>query len=311
MKIIYSLNLKIDVFGGIDIGSNAVRLLIAHVVSANDKLVAIRKVSLVRVPIRLGSDVFHDQIISDNNKSRLIEAMKSYALLMRLHKVSLYRAAATSAMRESKNGGAIVDEIYQTSGIQVNIIDGMVEADILASMEISVAVSPLKTYLYIDVGGGSTELSVIKRGVKLASQSFRLGTLRLGKSQEGEKEWLKVKKWVSENTKNMTRVHAMGSGGSINTVFSQSRKKEGKPLTYEHLKNYYDKITDMSYEDRVVQLGLKPDRADVIEPALKIYLNAMKWGRAVDIFVPKIGLADGIVKSIHLGTLEGYPVHQP
>ena len=210
MKIIYSLNLKIDVFGGIDIGSNAVRLLIAHVVSANDKLVAIRKVSLVRVPIRFGSDVFHDQIISYNNKSRLIEAMKSYALLMRLHKVSLYRAAATSAMRESKNGGTIVDEIYQTSGIQVNIIDGMVEADILASMEISVAVSPLKTYLYIDVGGGSTELSVIKRGVKLASQSFRLGTLRLGKSQEGEKEWLKVKKWVTENTKNLTRVHAMG-----------------------------------------------------------------------------------------------------
>ncbi len=302
------MKLNIDVIGGIDIGSNAVRLLIAHVISVNDKLVAIRKVSLVRVPIRLGSDVFHNQHISKNNMTRLTEAMQSYALLMRLHKVSLYRAAATSAMRESSNGKALVNQIFKTSGIRVNIIDGMEEANILASMDMASSVSPHKTYLYIDVGGGSTELSVIKHGKKLASQSFKLGTLRLAATQQSEEEWLKAKEWVVEHTENLMRVHAMGSGGSINTVFSQSRKKEGKPLTYEHVKAYYDKVQSMSYEERVVGLGLKPDRADVIEPALKIYLYAMKWGRAVDIFVPKIGLADGIVKSIHLGNLKGYPV---
>jgi len=302
------LGLKIEVIGGIDIGSNAVRLLIAHVITLNGELTQIRKVSLVRVPIRLGADVFSNKSISNLNSSRMIEAMKSYALLMSLHKVSFYRAAATSAMRESINGKLLVDKIFKSTGIRVDIIDGSVEADILASSDVSSTLNPLKTYLFIDVGGGSTELSVVKKGKRLASRSFKLGTLRITRKIDSESEWRHAREWIKKHTDGVAYVHAVGSGGSINTVFSQSRKKEGKPLTYKHIFNYYNNVKNMTYEDRVIKLGLKPDRADVIEPALKIYLFAMKWSKSVDIFVPKIGLADGIVKSIHLGHLEGFPL---
>lgn len=298
------MKLEIKKYGAIDIGSNAVRLLIAIVLEEEGKPTRFKKNSLVRVPIRLGADVFVNQRISDENKQRLKDTMLAFKLLMKSHKVECYKACATSAMRESINGKEITEEIYRSAGIQIDIIDGHEEATIIAATDIQEYISKDRNYLYVDVGGGSTEFSIIHNGIKVASRSFKVGTVRLLNKLVKEKTWNKLEEWIKEQTKNYDKVDVIGSGGNINKIFKISGKTVGKPLTYFYLSSYYKKLQAYSYEERISELDLNQDRADVIIPATRIYLSAMKWSNSNHIYVPKIGLSDGIIKSMYYKYVE-------
>ncbi len=287
--------MNIEKLGAIDIGSNAVRLLVSNVIT-KDNVTQFKKSALVRVPIRLGEDSFIKGYISEQNKNRMIKAMKAFQLLMEVHGVKKYKACATSAMREATNGVEVVDEIAKESGITIDIIDGKKEAAIIFSTDVTDTIKVDKSYLYVDVGGGSTELTVFSKGRIVNSQSFKLGTVRLLNQPEGiEEKWEEMEKWIYKNTAYLNDLSLIGSGGNINKLFKLSGKREGKPISERYLKKQFKLLNKLSYEERISELGLNPDRADVIIPATKIFLSAMKWSKASKIYVPKIGLADGIV----------------
>ena len=245
------MKLEIKKYGAIDIGSNAVRLLIAIVLEEDGKPTRFKKNSLVRVPIRLGADVFVNQRISDENLTRLQDTMLAFKLLMKSHKVECYKACATSAMREAANGKVITEEIFRNTGIQIDIIDGHEEATIIAATDIKEYISKDRNYLYVDVGGGSTEFSIIHNRNKIASKSFKVGTVRLLNKLVKEKTWDKLEEWINEQTKNYEKVDVIGSGGNINKIFKISGKAMGKPLTYFYLSSYYKKLQTYSYEERI------------------------------------------------------------
>ena len=292
--------MKIKKLGAIDIGSNGVRLLISNVLESENQPPLFRKSSLVRVPIRLGADVFLDGQISDENISRLSDSMQAFDLLMKVNKVEEYMACATSAMREASNGQKVAEKIFEKTGVKIQIIDGSEEARIIASTDIySLVEKQEKTYLYIDVGGGSTEFTVFANGKVENSRSFPIGTVRLLDGMVSTKMWKEVENWIKENTKKHTSIEAIGSGGNINKIFKNSGKKENQPLSFKYLKDYSKYLSSFTYEERIRILGFNPDRADVILYALQIYINAMKWGQAKKIHVPRIGLADGIIKTIY------------
>ncbi len=291
--------LSIKKYAAIDIGSNAIRLLIATVVTPVEGEPKFKKTSLVRVPIRLGTDVFVGGRISKENYKRMKIAFEAFKRLMKVHQVDDYMACATSAMREAKNGKKITKKLKKKTGISVQIIDGIEEATIIASTNIHDYIRKDKVYLYVDVGGGSTEFSVIAQGKKQASKSFKLGTVRILNKLVDDKIWDDVKQWIKMHTSKYEEVFLLGSGGNINSTYKASGKKIGEPLNYFYLISYYEKIKSLSYDERIAQLNMNPDRADVIEPALRIYLSAMKWSGAKDIFVPKIGLSDGIIRSLY------------
>ncbi|AEH02489.1 Ppx/GppA phosphatase family protein [Lacinutrix sp. 5H-3-7-4] len=295
--------LKIKKFAAIDIGSNAVRLLIANIIEEKDKPATFKKSSLVRVPIRLGADVFLNEEISPENTERMLDTMQAFRLLMKSHKVEKFKACATSAMREAKNGQVVANKILKSTGIPIDIIEGEEEAAIIAATDLHTFIDKAKTYLYVDVGGGSTEFSVIYRGEKIISKSFKIGTVRLLNDIVKKETWQDLELWIKTHTKKYDKIDVIGSGGNINKIFKVSGKAMGKPLTYFYLTSYYNMLQTHSYEERITQLGLNQDRADVIIPATRIYLSAMKWCGAKDIYVPKIGLADGIIKSIHNDTV--------
>ncbi|MEM7186037.1 MAG: exopolyphosphatase [Bacteroidota bacterium] len=291
--------LTIEKYAAIDIGSNAIRLLISTIVEKDEKPPQFKKTSLVRVPIRLGADVFLEGKISDANYLRMVDAMHAYRLLMNTHKVSRYRACATSAMREATNGEEIAAKLLKETGIKIEIIDGQDEASIIASTDLRDLIDSDKTFLYVDVGGGSTEFTVFARGKTMATRSFKLGTVRILNDMVRESVWDDVKKWIKKHTKSYDRISLIGSGGNINSIYKQSQTKLGKPLNYFYLTNYYEKIKSFNYHERIFELQMNPDRADVIIPATRIYLSAMKWSKAKNIYVPKIGLSDGIIKSLY------------
>ena len=292
--------MKIKKLGAIDIGSNGVRLLISNVLESENQPPLFRKSSLVRVPIRLGADVFLNGQISDENISRLSDSMQAFDLLMKVNKVEEYMACATSAMREASNGQKVAEKIFEKTGVKIQIIDGSEEARIIASTDIySLVEKQEKTYLYIDVGGGSTEFTVFANGKVENSRSFPVGTVRLLDGMVSTKMWKEVENWIKENTKKHTSIEAIGSGGNINKIFKNSGKKENQPLSFKYLKDYSKYLSSFTYEERIRILGFNPDRADVILYALQIYINAMKWGQAKKIHVPRIGLADGIIKTIY------------
>jgi len=257
-----------------------------------------KKTSLVRVPIRLGADVFKTKRVSEANITRMIDTMQAYQLLMKTHKVVRYKACATSAMREAENGKELVALIKEKTGVQIDIIDGKDEAAIIAMTDLHDLINTDATYLYVDVGGGSTEFTLYHNGKTIASKSFKLGTVRLLNNLVSEKVWKEVKHWITGNTEADSRISLIGSGGNINNIFKNSGKSTGKPLSFLYLSSYYQLLKSLTYEERVWQLNLNQDRADVIVPAARIYLSAMKWSKAKDIYVPKIGLSDGIVKSL-------------
>lgn len=296
--------MKIKKYAAIDIGSNAIRLLISNVIETKHNDTQYKKVSLVRVPIRLGKDVFGDGSISKENQKRMVDAMKAYKLLMKVHQTEKYMACATSAMRESKNGKDIVALIKKETDIKINIIDGETEAKIISSTDLSELIEGDKSYLYVDVGGGSTELTFFSHGKITASKSYKMGTVRLLDKHKNKDTWKDIEHWIKKHSKGLGTISLIGSGGNINTIFKRSGNKSGKPLSYIYLNAHYKFLKSMTYEERISELSLNPDRADVIIPATKIYLSAMKWSGARKVYVPKIGLADGIIKSLHLGKFE-------
>ncbi|SDU16245.1 exopolyphosphatase / guanosine-5'-triphosphate,3'-diphosphate pyrophosphatase [Polaribacter sp. Hel1_33_78] len=297
--------MKIKKYGAIDIGSNAIRLLVSNVIVEKGKEAQFKKSSLVRVPIRLGADAFVSGKISAENTKRMIDAMEAFKLLMKVHNVEKYKACATSAMREAKNGIEVADEILKETGIKIDIIGGKEEAAIISSTDLNDLIEGDNSYLYVDVGGGSTEFTVFSRGKIVNSKSFKMGTVRLLKNKKAiNKEIFEdVEKWIKKNTKNLKKVSLIGSGGNINKLFKMSGRTEGKPISFIYLNAQYQFLKQMSYQERISELSLNPDRADVIIPATKIYLSAMKWSGATKIYVPKIGLSDGIIKSLFYNKL--------
>lgn len=293
--------IELKKYAAIDIGSNAMRLLVTNIVEEKGKETQFLKSALVRVPIRLGQDAFTVGEISEENIDRMIDAMKAFKLLMKVHKVEKYMACATSAMREAYNGREVVEIIKKKSDIKIEIIDGKKEAAIIASTDLNHLLKSDQTYLYVDVGGGSTEFSLFSNGAMVVSKSFKAGTVRLLNEVVSEIVWQEIEKWIKTNVNGYDNIALIGSGGNINKIFKMSGKQQDKPLSYSYMNSQYTFLNSLTYEQRISELGLNPDRADVIIPAIKLYLNAMKWSGAKNIFVPKIGLSDGIVKALYYG----------
>ncbi len=279
------------------------RLLIANIIEQEGKETQFSKSSLVRVPIRLGQDAFTVGAISEENIDRMCDAMKAFSLLMKVHKVEQYKAFATSAMREAYNGKEVTEIIKKKAGVKIEIIDGKKEAAIIASTDLHHLLKTDQTYLFVDVGGGSTEFTLFSNGKMIVSKSFKAGTVRLLNNMVHEVVWDEIEKWIRTHTEEYDEVTLIGSGGNINKLFKMSGKLQEKPLSYIYINSQYAFLNSLTYEQRIAELGLNSDRADVILPATRIYLNAMKWSGARNIYVPKIGLADGIVKAMYYGKI--------
>jgi exopolyphosphatase/guanosine-5'-triphosphate,3'-diphosphate pyrophosphatase len=295
--------ITIKKYAAIDIGSNAMRLLVTNIVEQKDCVTQFNKSALVRVPIRLGQDAFTVGTISEENIERMVEAMQAFKLLMKVHKVEKYQACATSALREATNGNEVIAIVKKRADINIAIIDGKKEAAIIAASDLTRFITTDKAFLYVDVGGGSTEFSLFFEGKIKASKSFRIGTVRLLNNMVADVVWEEIEEWIKSNTASYDNLTLIGSGGNINKLFKLSEKNQDKPLSYMYLQAQYQKLNSMTYEQRIADLGLNPDRADVIIPATRIYLNAMKWSGARSIYVPKIGLSDGIVKAMYYGKI--------
>ena len=288
--------MKIIKYAAIDIGSNAIRMLIANVIY-NDIKSFIFKNSLIRLPIRLGEDSFTKGYISESKINDLIDAFKSFKLIMKTHKISRFKVYGTSALRESSNKKYIVERVFNETKIKIEIIDGIKEAMVISKTNIFKNLD-YKTYLYVDVGGGSTELSIIKNSKKHLSRSFKLGTVRIINSNKENEESKNMEKWIKNNLEKNSKVYLLGTGGNINKIHKLTNTKEGKPITYLILSKLFQKLNNLSYNQRIIDFGLNPDRSDVIIPAIKIYLNILFWSGSKVIFVPQTGLTDGMIMEI-------------
>lgn len=286
------------VFAAIDIGSNAIRLLFSRVFIVDGKP-HFTKEELIRMPIRLGEDVFLHGKISDAKADRLITALRGYSELIKAYGVINYRAVATSAMRDASNGNEIITRVKAETGMSVDIIDGKNEAAMVFSNHIEELLNPKHAYLYIDVGGGSTELTLYYDNKVIAAKSFNIGTVRMLLDKTGKDEWEEMKAWLKRNTVGIHPLFGIGSGGNINKIFKLSGKKETKHLSYERLKGIYEMLCSYTYQERIERLDLKPDRADVIIPAAKIFLTVMKNADIEKVFVPQVGLSDGLVHQLY------------
>lgn len=285
-------------FASIDIGSNAIRLLLTKVFE-NGSGPVFKKDSLVRMPIRLGKDVFTTKKVSKEKIDNLVNTMIAFKYLIDAYKPIDYMACATSAMREAENGSEIVKLIKKKSGIDVEIIDGKREAEIIYENHIAERLNPKENYLYIDVGGGSTELTLISNTEIINSQSFDIGTVRILEDKVTKKHWQEMQRWLEQNTSSYKSISGIGSGGNINKMFKMALKGGDDPLTYKNIKNICKELKTYTYEQRITKLGLRPDRADVIIPAAKIYISVMKWAGIKKLYVPQIGLSDGIIHVLY------------
>jgi exopolyphosphatase/guanosine-5'-triphosphate,3'-diphosphate pyrophosphatase len=284
-------------YAAIDIGSNAVRLLIADIIE-NNASVSFKKNTLVRVPLRLGDDAFLDHRLSERKITDLLKTMQAFRNLMDVYKVVDYQAYATSAMREAKNGEEIAARIKSEANIELEIVNGQKEASIIYSSHVEENIDKSKNYLYIDVGGGSTELSLFSAGELWASKSFNIGTIRMLDNQDTEETWKDMTEFLRENTKPFKLVSGIGTGGNINKLYRMSDEKEGSPLSFGKLKSLYQYLNSFSLKDRINVLGLNQDRADVIIPACEIYMTVMKAANIKNIYVPTVGLVDGIIQTL-------------
>ncbi|WP_188747472.1 Ppx/GppA phosphatase family protein [Parapedobacter defluvii] len=283
-------------YAAIDIGSNAVRLLIADIIQ-NNGTISFKKNTLVRVPLRLGDDAFIDRHISEPKATDLVKTMVAFRNLMDVYKVSEYMACATSAMREAENSKSLVKEVKEV-GIDLQVIGGSEEAEIIYNSHIEQHLGSKKAYLYIDVGGGSTELSVFADTKLVASASFNIGTIRILDNQDKEETWEEMKTWVKNHTRMFKTIYGIGTGGNINKLSRLANDKEEKPISYTKLKSLYEYLNSFSLKDRINVLGLNNDRADVIIPACEIFLTLMKYGRLRQVIVPRVGLVDGIIQTL-------------
>lgn len=290
-------------FAAIDIGSNALRLLIGNVYESS-KGPIFKKADLVRIPLRLGDDAFLHKKISKEKCEKLVLAMKSYRNLLDFYEINEYKACATSALREATNSVEVVQQVANETGIAIEIIDGKTEAQIIYSNHVAENLSAESDYLYIDVGGGSTELTLFSKGQIVASRSFNIGTIRLLNNLVSKELWSEFKEWVKAETKNYHPLTAIGSGGNINKIFKMSRKKQNRPLSYKKLNEMHEFVSSFTLQERIEVLGLNADRADVIVPAGKIFLTVMKAADINRIFVPQIGMADGLIHLLYENYLQ-------
>lgn len=281
----------------VDIGSNAVRLLFCQVYPT-ETFPQLKKISLIRLPIRLGEDVFLTGKISKQNETKLIKTLIAFKQLVDVYEVIDFKICATSAMREAQNSAEILSEIKTKAGVNINIIDGNMEADLIFNTHIAEKLNSNGTYLYMDVGGGSTELTLIKKGEKIDSFSFKIGTIRLKNNIVTKATWKEMKTWIANHKKNYNIDMIIGTGGNINSLYTLCGLSNYKTLRYFKLKKMDAFLNTLSIEERQLKLGLRPDRADVITHASKIYLTVMKQAGVKDMFVPKVGLADGVVNQL-------------
>ncbi len=285
-------------FAAIDVGSNASRLLLSQVVT-DDDLPVFKKVSLIRFPLRLGEDAFLTRRITPEKTGQLVQVMTAFHKLIEAFQPLAYRACATSALREAENRAEIVEMIKRESGIDLEIVDGRTEAQIIYANHFERQLAADRSCLYVDVGGGSTQLTFFSQKRMLRSRSFDIGAIRLMKGLVQRSTWKEMKRWLKETTREIDSPVAIGSGGNINKVFMLAGKKLGKPLSYKKLQELDRFISRFEVDERIRLLGLRPDRADVIVPAMEIFLRVMKWSRIDQIYVPFIGLSDGLIHLLY------------
>lgn len=285
-------------FAAVDIGSNAVRLFFGYVFET--KLGPVfKKASLVRLPIRLGEDSFHGQPIQEHKIVELIEAMKAFRHLLIAFDVTSYKICATSAMRDAKNGTDIIKRVKKESKMQIELITGDQEASYIFENHVAEKLDDSKAFLYMDVGGGSTELTLFKDGVKIKARSFNIGTIRLKDDLVSQETWLDLKGWLTEIKEEYQPKHIIGSGGNINTLFKLSLLPEMAVFSKSKVSDWYRKLKLLSYDEKISTLGLRPDRADVIVPATELFLFALSKSGCEGIIAPKVGLVDGIMHHLY------------
>jgi len=285
-------------FAAIDVGSNAMRLFFCRVLENGDGPTFIKE-SMIRMPLRLGHDAFTENIISDETCNKFVNTMHGFGSLIQAYDPIRFKACATEAMRQATNGLDLVKRVKEETGINLNIITGKEEADIIISTHIDRYVQTDQHCLYVDVGGGSTELTIIKNKKTLFSKSFSIGSVRLLEEQVTADDWSMMKEWIVDKTSTITNIQSIGSGGNINKILTLLEKSKGKSVTVQEIKSIIKKIKPFSFHDRIVKLGLRPDRADVIVHAGKIYSKCMKWSGANNMIVPQVGLADGMVSQLY------------
>ena len=290
--------MKIIKFAAIDIGSNAIRLLFTNVIEKNGESY-LKKSSLIRVPIRLGADTFMQKMISVEKKNKMLDAMLAFRKLIDIHEVQAYRACATSAMREASNGQELIDQIKKETNIQIDLISGKEEADIIFSNKLTNLLDPNKTYLYVDVGGGSTEITLLSKGKALFSCSFDVGTLKILNNCVPLNEFINIKECLLDICSSQNNIEIIGSGGNINKLFKYASPRKERSLTYHELKELHSLFSSMTYDDLMIKYDMNPDRADVIIPAATIFLSIMEWANSNIIQIPKIGISDGIIHQLY------------
>lgn len=296
-------------FAAIDIGSNAIRLLFMRVIEGNENSEPFFiKESLIRMPLRLGQDVFNNGSISKNNSKSFINTISGFKYLLDAYQPINYRACATAAMRNAKNNVDLIRKVKNHSGVNIEIISGSEEASLILGKNINQYLKQNKTYLHIDVGGGSTELSIISKGIKRFSKSFSIGSVRLLEKKVKKAQWEEMYKWLTNHTKSIDKIKAIGSGGNINKISSMLGVNKGEMIKLDSIKNIIKEINNKTINERITLLGLRPDRADVITYASKIYISCMEWSGAKKIIVPQSGLADGIVNQLYKKYINGINV---
>lgn len=284
-------------FAAVDVGSNAIRLLLARAYRDGDGVATVKE-SMIRMPLRLGAEVFRTGRIADDTASRLLDTMRAYALLVRAYRPAGFRACATSAMRRAENGEDIAAAVRRKAGLELELIDGGEEARILYANHLAVLLPEGQAALFVDVGGGSTEITVIRDHAVLAQRSFPIGSVRMLNERVPDGAWDELKAWLKTQARPCGPLQAVGSGGNINKIFNLTGLKKDQPVSYPLIKHVALSIEPYSLEDRIRVLGLRPDRADVIVPAARIYLAVMKWSRAQLMHVPQVGLADGLIREL-------------
>ena len=282
----------------IDIGSNAVRMLICYVLMNEDEYF-FQKNQYIRLPLRLGEDSFKTGSISDDKINTLSNALLSFKYTMEVHGVEHYKIYATSALRDSKNSNDVIKQIFDLTGMKIKLIDGLKEAKVIAMGNPIEKLDFDKTYLYVDVGGGSTEYSIVRRGDDKKSKSFNIGTVRLLNNLVDELVFDEIKEWINENIEDDSKLKVFATGGNINKIQDMTRTKSGKPISYLSIKDLYNNLLEKDITNRMIKYNLNPDRADVIIPALKIFISTMDWANTNKLFVPKVGLVDGMISEIH------------